>query len=85
MSRRRSFSADNPRPYRCGAFGTTTGRQCMLHSDHGGPHVLETVCSAEIGVDGRVGCDCMKGMPELKADLAVCHGRLVDLIEQSRR
>lgn len=35
------FDRDNPRPYRCGAFGTTTGAQCVLESDHEGEHQLE--------------------------------------------
>lgn len=26
---------------RCVAFGTTTGRICVLEADHGGPHILE--------------------------------------------
>lgn len=26
---------------RCGAFGTTTGRTCILETDHHGPHMLE--------------------------------------------
>ena len=30
---------------RCGAFGTSTGSQCIRENDHGGEHVLESVLS----------------------------------------
>lgn len=33
--------SDDIRPYRCGAFGTETGAQCVLVADHDCPHALE--------------------------------------------
>jgi hypothetical protein len=38
---RSDFDRDNPRPYRCGAFDTASGAQCVLESDHAGEHQLE--------------------------------------------
>ncbi len=41
-------------------------------------------CSAEIGTDGRLGCDCLRGMPEVKADIALCFSRMTMLLDRAR-
>lgn len=37
---REQWEADNPRPWRCGAFNTATGNQCVLESDHSWRHIM---------------------------------------------
>lgn len=37
-----------PEAYRCGAFDTASGAQCVLESDHECPHAIEGTSTEEV-------------------------------------
>jgi hypothetical protein len=44
-----------------------------------------TECSAQIDASGRVGCDCLRGMTEIRADIMLCHPRMLELIARAEK